>query len=151
MKKIFSLIAFFLLAFGFALTSCDKDPTEDLEEIIKTDLGYVPKISTFRLVNPANVTTVAPGANITFDLRFFSEGKIRDIQFYMIMGAQETKIGESAYSPAYSKITRTDSLLFNYQVPANLAAGITFTIQARVANEGLELYPARAAVALKTP
>ncbi len=137
---------------GLALTfsSCDEDPTEDLEEIIKEDLGYVPRISTFKLVTPATAT-VQPGTNLTLDLRFWSEGQIKDIQFYMRSGGQLTKIGESAYKPAYSKITRTDSLLFNYQVPATVAPGSKFTIQARVANQGLEQYPARDSVVFTVP
>ncbi|ALI99272.1 hypothetical protein [Rufibacter tibetensis] len=150
MKRISNLIALFLLAFTFVFSSCDKDPTDDLEDIIKEDLGYVPKIATFRLVTPTS-TAVQPGANLTMDLRYWSEGQIKDVQFYMIRGTQETKIGETPYAPAYSKVTRTDSLLFTYQVPTNIARGSTFTIQARVANQGLEQYPAKATLSFSVP
>ncbi|WP_205503475.1 hypothetical protein [Rufibacter psychrotolerans] len=150
MKSISNLIALFLLAFAFGFSACDEDPTQDLEDIIKEDLGYVPRIATFRLVTPAS-TAVPPGTNLSFDLRYWSEGQIKDIQFYMIMGTQETKIGEVPYQPAYSNITRTDSLLFNYQVPADIARGSAFSIQARVANQGLEQYPARASVSFTVP
>ncbi|GGK84339.1 hypothetical protein ACD591_13445 [Rufibacter glacialis] len=150
MKSLFNLLSLFLLAVVFTFSSCDKDPTEDLEEIIKEDLGYVPKIAAFRLVTPAS-TAVPPGTNLTMDLRYWSEGQIKDIQFFMIRGTQETKIGESPYTPAYSKVTRTDSLLFTYQVPTTIARGSTFTIQARVTNQGLEQYPARATLSFTVP
>ncbi|MFB9863322.1 hypothetical protein [Rufibacter immobilis] len=150
MKKIINLFLLPLLAIAFTFSSCDEDPTDDLKEIIKEDLGYVPKIATFRLVTPA-ATAVQPGTDLSMDLRFWSEGQIKDVQFYMVMGTQETKIGESPYKPAYSKVTRTDSLLFNYKVPANIARGSAFTIQARVANQGLEQYPAKASLSFTVP
>lgn len=130
--------------------SCDKSPTEDLEDIIKEDLGYVPKIATFTLLDPAS-TDVQPGTDCTFDLRYWSEGQISDIQFYLIIAGEETQIGQQDYVPAYSEVTRTDSLIFNYQIPASLQPGTSFSIQARVTNQGLEQYPAMAAIDFTIP
>lgn len=147
MKKILYSYTMLLACLAFAFFSCDEDPTDDLKEIIKEDKGYVPKIARFTMVTPAG-TTVAAGASLNFDLRYWSEGTIKDIQFWVINGATETKIAEQGYTPAYSKVTRTDSLMFTVQAPA-LASGTSFSIQARVTNEGLEDYPTKAAVALK--
>lgn len=126
-------------------SACDEDPTDALQEIIKEDLGYVPRITSFTLVTPAS-TTVPVGSSVTFDLRYWSEGSIKDIQFWMIQGATETRIAEQNYAPAFSKITRTDSLRFTYQIPGTLDAGSQFSVQARVANVGLETYPAKSAL-----
>jgi hypothetical protein len=130
------------------LSSCEEEPTDALKDIIKTDLGYVPRIARFTKTSPAG-TTVPVGSSLNFDLRYWSEGTINDIQFYLIVGTTETQLADIAYTTAFSKITRCDSLLFNYQLPVSLVSGTDFSIQARVANVGLEQYPARSAIALK--
>lgn len=144
-KHIFILLG--VIATTFGIVACDEEPTDALMEIIEEDLGYVPRIARFTMVQPTPAgatTTVAAGATLVFDLRYWSEGTIKDIQFYRIEGANETKIGEVPYAKAFSKITLTDSLRWTYQAPA-LASGTTFSIQARVSNTGLENYPARSA------
>jgi hypothetical protein len=151
MTKTMKLTKKYILSFLMCIctlvivTSCDEDPGDALKAIIKDDLGYVPRIAGFTLVQPGT-TTVPAGQNIVLDLRFWSEGQIKDIQFYRIDGATETKIGEQAYAPAYSKVTRTDSLRFTYQMPADLESGATYSIQARVTNTGLEQYPTKSAL-----
>jgi hypothetical protein len=142
-RYIFPVIA--LVATALLTVSCDEDPTDALKSIIKDDLGYVPRISSFTLVQPAS-TTVPAGSNITLDLRYWSEGTIKDIQFYQIMNGAEVQVGQHAYAPAYSKITRTDSLRYTYLVPGDLSSGTAFSIQARVTNAGLEQYPAKSAL-----
>lgn len=145
MKKNLSAYILSFLVIVIAFSSCDEDPTDALKDIIKDDLGYVPKISSFTLKAPAS-TTVPEGSQLSFDLRYWSEGTISDVQFWLIQGTDESMINEQDYSPAYSHVTRTDSLLFNYQIPAELTSGETFSIQARVTNEGLEQYPAKSAL-----
>jgi hypothetical protein len=147
MKKTFNPYTIVLAVLAIACFACDEDPSDDLNAIIKEDKGYVPKIARFTMVAPAG-TTVAAGANLNFDLRYWSEGTIKDVQFWLINGTTETRIAEQAYAPAYSKVTRTDSLMFTVQAPA-LASGTSFSVQARVSNEGLEDYPTKAAVALR--
>lgn len=137
----------FLAALVLALGACDEDPTDDLRDIIREDLGYVPKISQFRLLTPTS--PVPAQSNLTFDLRYWSEGNIEDVKFFQIVGTDTTQIGEVAYAPAYSNVTKTDSLIFNYQVPASLTSGTNFSIQARVANVGLEEYPTLSTLALR--
>jgi hypothetical protein len=146
MKKYITLFTLSLTLL-FALGSCDEDPTDDLYDIIKEDLGYVPKISQWRLIAPA-APTVPAGSNLTFDLRYWSEGQIDEAQFYLIVGTDTSLISEVDYAPAYSKVTKTDSLIFSYQAPA-LASGTNFSVQSRVTNVGLENYPATSVVALK--
>ncbi|WP_224997840.1 hypothetical protein [Cesiribacter sp. SM1] len=146
MNKLYKTFA--ALFFGMVLfASCEKEPTEDLTNIIKEDLGYLPVIASFTLKSPAT-TTVQPGTQATFDLRYWSEGALSKVEFWMIQGENETLLTEQAYVPAYSTLSRTDSLIFNYTVPANLQPGAAFSIQSRVYNEGLEEYPVSSSVAL---
>jgi hypothetical protein len=126
------------------LTSCEEDPTDDLMELVKEDKGYVPKISAFTMVTPA--ATVPAGSSVTLDLRYWSEGTINNIQFWTISGGVESQVDELPYAKAYSKVTRTDSLRYNYVVPADLVSGTTFSLQARVTNAGLEEYPTKSAL-----
>jgi hypothetical protein len=147
MKKIINLYTLTLAVMAFAFVACDEDPTDDLKDIIKEDLGYVPKIARFTLITPAT-STVPSGSNVSVDLRYWSEGTIENIQFFLIEGTTETKIAEQPYAPAFSKITKTDSLIFTYQVPA-MASGTAFSIQARVINDGLEDYPTKSSLAFK--
>jgi hypothetical protein len=147
MKNILKLHTLLFIVIASAFFACDEDPTDDLNDIIKDDLGYVPKIARFTLIAPAT-STVPAGSNVSVDLRYWSEGTISNVQFFLVQGTTETKITEQPYAPAFSKITKTDSLIFTYQVPA-LASGTAFSIQARVINEGLEDYPTKSAVALK--
>lgn len=139
-----------IFAIVACLSSCDEEPTQALEDIIKEDLGYLPVIATFSLVSPEE-PEVQPGTNTTFDLRFWSEGNIDKIQYWLINEEEETMIGEQAYTPAYSMVSRTDSALFNFTLPASLEAGDAISVQARVFNEGLEEYPASASVTLTVP
>jgi hypothetical protein len=150
MKLINKKYPFILVSVICCLASCDEEPTAALEDIIKEDLGYMPVIATFELISP-DEPEVEPGMNASFDLRFWSEGDIDKIEYWMIEGEDETMIGEQAYSPAYSMVSRTDSALFNFTVPASLQAGDTIAVQARVFNEGLEEYPATASVTLTVP
>lgn len=150
MKNINKTLSLILLAGMCLFSACDEEPTEALEDIIKDDLGYLPVIATFRLVSP-DVTEVQPGQQTTFDLRYWSEGNIEEIQYWMVEGETETLIGEQAYTPAYSMTSRTDSALFNFTVPASLEPGDEIAVQARVYNEGLEEYPAMSSITLTIP
>ena len=144
-KNNYIYLFILLCAVAFVTVSCDEDPGDALQDIIKDDLGYVPRIASFTIV-PPGTATVAPGQSLVMDLRYWSEGTISGIEFYRIEGETETRIADLDYSPAYSKVTRTDSLRFTYEVPGDLAPGAKFGIQARIANQGLENYPAKSAL-----
>ena len=149
MKKVFNIIPFIFTVAMLVLGACDEDPTDDLYDIIKDDLGYTPKITQFKLVTPTT-SPVPAQSTITFDLRFFSEGEISGIKFYKIVGTDTALISEQPYAPAYSKVTKTDSLMFNYSLPASLTSGTNFSVQARVAGTGrLETHPTISSVALR--
>ncbi|PSL06431.1 hypothetical protein [Cecembia rubra] len=139
--KIFSLgIAMFM---GLFITSCDLDPTEALRDIIKEDFGYLPVIANFTLASPtASATAPIAGTNCTFDLRYWSEGEIDKIQFWVRIGAGSPQlVDEKPYSPAFSNITKTDSLLFNYTIPTTVPTGTVVAMEARVTNKNVPDFP----------
>ncbi len=151
--KIYSLLVIALLA--GALGACDQDVDQALKDIIKQDLGYLPVISTFTIVSPTqatgnNPTPVRAGATVTLDLRYWSEGQIDRVRLSSRQGTTDTPvfIYDQNYSPAYSRVTRTDSLRVNYTVPANVAAGTRIRMEATVVNVGLPDHPRTAAVEL---
>lgn len=143
MKKIKLFIAAILGAFTISATSCDVAPTDALMEIIKEDLGYLPVIANFTLTNPvASATAPTPGTNCTFDLRYWSEGEIEKVQFWVKIGAAAAvQVSEQPYRPAFSNISKTDSLLFNYTIPADVARGTVVGVEARVINKNLPNFP----------
>ncbi len=155
MKKIKSYaLLLFVLAAGL-LGACDQDADQALKDIIKQDLGYLPVIASFTLTSPVQATGTAPtpvkpGAACTFDLRYWSEGQIDRVQLSSRMGTTGTPsfIYDQGYAPAYSSITRTDSLQVTYTVPADVPAGSRIRVEAQVTNVDLTDYPRTAAVEL---
>jgi hypothetical protein len=145
--KIYSLLVFALLA--GVLGACDKEADQALKDIIKQDLGYLPVISSFTLVSPAPAN-VRPGATVTLDLRYWSEGQIDRVQLSSRRGTAGTPalIYDQNYTPAYSRVSRTDSLRVNYTIPADVAAGTRIRMEASVVNVGLPDYPRTATVEL---
>ena len=155
MKKI-KTYAFLLLALTAGLLgACDQDANEPLKEIIKNDLGYLPVIASFTIVSPTPAagtapTPVKPGAVCTFDLRYWSEGQIDQVQLQSRLGTTGafSTVYAQEYTPAYSTITRSDSLRLNYTVPVDATAGTRIRVEARVTNVDLADYPRTAGVDL---
>jgi hypothetical protein len=142
MKKLKLYILLCAAWAAFALTSCDEDPSDALREIIKEDLGYLPVIARFNLLTPP-AGQVRAGVNCTFDLRFWSEGEIDRIEVWNRIGTtgEFERVNQLPYNPAFSSITRTDSLIVNYTVPANVDAGTSIRVEVRIANTGLADFP----------
>lgn len=132
-------LVFLLSSFLF---SCDVGPTDALQDIIKEDLGYIPVITNFVLSNPtASDSAPEAGTNCTFDLRYWSEGEIDRIQFWVKIGSAEPqRLDEIPYKPAFSNITKTDSLLYNYTIPSEIEAGTVVSMEARITNTNLPNY-----------
>jgi len=122
-------------------TACDIAATDPLMDIIKEDQGYIPVVAGWTMRTPTPVT-LTPGANAVFDLRYWSEGEIDKIRFFVKIGTAENQmISEQNYVPAYSNITKTDSLLINYTLPASVAVGTPVIFRAEVTNKNLPDYP----------
>lgn len=137
-----------LLLCACLLNACDQAADAGLKDIIKTDLGYLPVISAFTLASPTP-SNVRKGTVCRFDLRYWSEGTIAKTTFSARSGTGTPVVFlDRNYTPAYSRVTRTDSLLVDYTVPAEAARGTRIRIEATVINAGLEAYPRTAFVEL---
>ncbi|UJP63695.1 hypothetical protein [Mongoliitalea daihaiensis] len=144
MKKLKIIASSLLLIFGMgSMYSCDVAPTDALMEIIKEDLGFIPVIANFTLASPtASATAPTAGTNCTFDLRYWSEGEIDRVQFWVKLGtADPVLVDDRPYAPAFSNISKTDSLLINYTIPAALPVGTVVGMEARVTNKNLPNFP----------
>lgn len=144
MKKLKIYVSSLLIVLGLgSMYACDVAPTDALMEIIREDLGYIPVIANFTLASPtASATAPTAGTNCTFDLRFWSEGEIERIQFWVKVGAADpVMVEERPYAPAFSNITKTDSLLLNYTIPATVPVGTVVGMEARVTNRNVPNFP----------
>jgi len=130
-NKIFSIIIMFAVLAVFA--ACDEDADHELENIIKEKGGYFPVISSLSLEMPDEEAN--PGETLTLDLRYWSQGEMESI---VLMEALDdgalSEVDRVDYQPAYSSVTRTDSLLLNYQVPSNLSDTTSVKLKVQVIN-----------------
>ena len=130
-NKIFSIIIMFAVLAVFA--ACDEDADHELENIIKEKGGYFPVISSLSLEMPDEEAN--PGETLTLDLRYWSQGEMESI---VLMEALDdgalSEVDRVDYQPAYSSVTRTDSLLLNYQVPSNLSDTTAVKLKVQVIN-----------------
>lgn len=115
-----------LLSTAVAVTACydDKDPVADI--ITPTGKGYYPVSgNTFvDLINTGTITAnrvYKPGVAIAFELQYWSEAPIKEINLYQTAGTNaKEKIFSAPYSTvaAFSKRKSADTLIFNYTTPA---------------------------------
>jgi hypothetical protein len=144
MNKLKTFTYSLLLTLGLgSFYACEVAPTDALMEIIKEDFGYIPVIANFTLASPtASATAPIAGTNCTFDLRYWSEGEIDRIQFWVRVGTQEpVMVDDRPYTPAFSNITKTDSLRFNYTIPAATPVGTVVGMEARITNKNVPNFP----------
>jgi len=124
---------FFVLATLFS--ACKKNaPDQWLKDNINV-IGKVPVIAGFT-VKPPQTTNVTAGATVQLDLRYWSDDPIDKINLRSTVGtgAQQT-VSTTAYQKAYSQVSKTDSLLLAYPVPAGLAVGTAIVMEVEVVNK----------------
>ncbi|WP_207434105.1 hypothetical protein [Sabulibacter ruber] len=124
-------IAFYalLLAFGsFFLTACYDEPDFIKDNTTPTGVGSAPvsanelrDLNTNAAIstsNNATTTKYTAGTEIRYELQFFSESPVKEINVYETVGTgQRTKVRTYPYQPAFSKTDRTDTLIVSYTVP----------------------------------
>ncbi|WP_353132218.1 hypothetical protein [Pseudopedobacter sp.] len=122
-----------LIMMSLILMSCEKDADQWLKDNIKI-IGKVPVITSFT-VTPAQADNKVPaGQTIKLDLRYWSEDPIDKIELKAAIGAGAYQLVESKpYQKAYSNVSKTDSLIFNYPVP-NVAVGTEINMEVTVLN-----------------
>jgi hypothetical protein len=112
--------------------SCKKnDPDEWLKDNV-TVVGKNPVIASFTI--PAGQTATA-GSTVKLDLRYWSEDAIDKINLNATIAGTKTTVSTTPYQKAYSSVTRTDSLILQYPIPAGTASGTTITMEAQVVNK----------------
>ncbi|MFC6996988.1 hypothetical protein [Rufibacter roseus] len=144
MKKItlyLSLIAFS----AFSLTACYDEPDFIADNTTPTGVGSAPvsgnelrNLATntnFSTANNANTNKFAPGTELRYELQFFSESPIKEINVYETVGAgTRTKVKTYPYVPAFSKTDRTDTLIVSYTVP-QAPTGTNVKVDTEVLNQ----------------
>lgn len=130
-NKIYNLIMIMAALAVFA--ACDEEADHELQNIIQETRGYFPVISSFSMEMPDE--EVNPGESLTLDLRYWSQGEMESIVLMEALdGGSLSEVNRVNYQPAYSAVTRTDSLLLNYQVPANLSDTTSVKLKVQVIN-----------------
>lgn len=128
--KIITLLA--LTTIGF--TACEKDADQFLRDNT-TVIGRIPVIAGFKISPTQANNSVTAGQNIILDLRYWSDDPIDKIELKATVGTGTAQtISTTPYQSAYSKVSQTDSLLLNYQVP-NVAVGTAINMQVVVTNK----------------
>jgi len=123
-------------------TACydDKDPVADITT--PTGKGYYPvSANTFTdLVNAGTITAnrvYKPGTDIAFELQYWSEDPVKEINLYQTVGAAaREKIFTGAYAQvkAFSKIKSADTLVFHYTTPP-AASTTNIKLEVEIVNE----------------
>ena len=124
-----------LFAIVMFTSACKKNaPDQWLQDNI-TIIGKVPVIASFTVKAPqtANVTA---GSALQFDLRYWSDEPIDKINLRSTVGTgTQALISTTAYQKAYSTVSRTDSLLVPFTVPAGVAVGTKIIVEVEVVNQ----------------
>jgi hypothetical protein len=123
-------------------TACydDKDPVADIME--PTGKGFYPTSSNTLtdLLNAGTISTnrtYKQNVDIAFELQYWSEGAIREINLYSKVGAAtKQKIYSGKYTDvaAFSKIKSADTLVLRYTTPA-VASKTTVSLEVEIVNE----------------
>lgn len=144
MKKVTLYIC--ALALGCAtLTGCYDEPDFIKDNTTATGVGSVP-VSGNELKNLATNTNLSTannaatnqftaGSEIKYELQFFSDSPIKEINVYETVGAgARTKIKTVPYVPAFSATDRTDTLVVAYTVP-QAAVGTNVKVDTEILNQ----------------
>lgn len=139
MKNIRLTIA--LIASSFTFIACEKSKDFIADNTIPTGVGSRPvstnplRIVTATPVRDLNNATLASGTTFQTEVQFFSEGPVKEINFYATVGnAAKTKVATYPYKAAFSQIKRTDTLLVPYTVPA-ATSGTSIKLDYELVNE----------------
>jgi hypothetical protein len=129
------------------LTAACYDETDPVVEIITEGNGHYPvSANTFvDLTNMGSITTnriYAPGTDISFELQYWSEDPIQEINLYSTVGnGLKTRILNEMYSEvaAFSELKSADTLVLKYKMPLILVE-TTIKLDVEIVNQnGLTL------------
>jgi hypothetical protein len=122
-----------LCLIGLSLLSCyeQDNPIDDLYE---TDGRELPAIAGWDLVEEDLPDVLAPGSEITADLRYWSVPEVTEVRFIEVMDGSESTVESRPYTQNFNEQSQTDQMVFSYTTP-NVADTTTITLEAEVENE----------------
>jgi hypothetical protein len=145
MKPINYTLILSLIGLATILAACydDKDPVAEI--ITPTGKGFYP-VSGNTLTDLLNGNTsistnrvYKPGTAIAFELQYWSDGPIKEINMYSTEGSNpRTQIYNKPYAEieAFSKIKSADTLVLRYTTPAATAT-TTVKLEIEIVNENM--------------
>jgi hypothetical protein len=134
MKPIYSII----LSMGL-LTACYDDDSNPVEDLSALEPGHVPvSANTFvDLLNADSKFTYRSGTEMAFELVYWSDDPVKEINLYETLGADaKERIVHAAYGDvaAFSRIKSADTLVFRYTTPI-VAQKTTVKFDIEIVNE----------------
>lgn len=137
MKLIYS-IAILSLAL---LTACYDDDSNPVEDLSTLEPGHVPvSANTFvDLLNPDSKFTYRGGTALAFELVYWSDDPVKEINLYQSVGAgSKEQISHAPYGDvaAFSKIKSADTLVFRYTAPV-VVEKTTIKFDIEIINENM--------------
>jgi hypothetical protein len=131
-KMIIPIISLMAIA-----TACyeDKDPVAEI--ITPTGKGFYPvSANTFTdLINGSSISAnrvYKPNTNIQFELQYWSESPIREINLYRTVGSTaREKIYSKPYAEvaAFSRMKSADTLVFQYTTPGTTDTSVKLEVE----------------------
>lgn len=134
MKPIYILISLCL-----GLSACYDDDSNPIEDLSTLEPGHMPvSANTFvDLLNPDSKFTYRGGAEMAFELVYWSDDPVQEINLYETLGADpKERIIHAPYGEvaAFSKIKSADTLVFRYTTPV-VAQKTTVKFDIEIVNE----------------
>lgn len=122
------------------LAACEKSKDFVEDNTVPTGTGSRPVSSNpFRIAGTTTTldgAKLASGSTFSTELQFFSESKVKEINFYSTVGAAaKNKETTFPYQPAFSKFKGCDTLLIPYTVPAGLTSNTSIKLEYEIINE----------------
>lgn len=115
---------------GIMVSACDEDDFFT-DNITKTGRAF-PVVSIFLF---DDASSFEPGGTVIGDVRFFSDDPIETINLFAEVGGQPQElVSTTPYEPAFSPVTKSDSLILEYTVP-QVPQGTEITLEVEVVNE----------------
>ncbi len=115
----------------FSIVGCYKE-SDWLDDTATGTGKFFPNV----FFNALDSTKYAVGENVRCNVEFWSKDKIKEIRIYDSVGTTSRKIVATLPpTAAFSALKATDTLLYNYKVPAGLAASSTVRLDVVIESE----------------
>ena len=125
------ILSSLILSTILLLSSCYKS-TNWLNDNVDSTGKFYPNV----LINTLDSATYSANGKVRLYIEYWSKDKMKTVNFYDSVGTAARKLVFSTpYAPAYSSFKKSDTLVYNYTVPASAASGTTIRVDAVIENE----------------